>query len=244
MTDELFHDPLLRVDEAAVERYCESFEIVGGVAQAAKLVLRRGQSMWVQRGGLLSYSPGIEWALRIPGGAAKALGRMLGGAGLALTHVTCQRERGMVTVSANHAGRLATWDLSRGPIVCTRGSLVAAVGEVDIDVTVARSPGAALFGGAGLFLQRISGNGIAIVHGAGDFIEEQLRMGETLLVSSGNLAVFSASVQYDVRGVGGCLKVLFGGEGLFMTQLRGPGWVMLQTMKKQSPARRQMQRDV
>src|SRR5690606_21002599 len=92
--------------------------------------------------------------------------------------------------------------------------------------------GAMFFGGAGLFLQKLSGRGIAIVHGAGDFIEHRLDPGEKLLVSTGNLAVFSAEVRYGVRGVGGCRKVLFGGEGLFMTELTGPGWVMLQSLKK------------
>jgi uncharacterized protein (AIM24 family) len=122
--------------------------------------------------------------------------------------------------------------LRRGPIICTRGAFVAAVGEVDISVTVARSAGAALFGGAGLFLQRLSGTGVVFVHGSGDFIERQLGPGEKLLVSTGHLAVFSASVSYDIRGVGGCWKMLFGGEVLFMTELTGPGWVMLQSLKE------------
>ena len=81
----------------------------------------------------------------------------------------------------------------------------------------------------------------ALLHGAGDFVEHRLRPNEPLLVSTGNLAVFSDSVRYDIRGVGGCRKLLFGGEGLFMTELRGPGWVMLQTMKKPSSRRRRTQ---
>jgi uncharacterized protein (AIM24 family) len=109
---------------------------------------------------------------------------------------------------------------------------LAALGDVDIEVTVARSAGAALFGGAGLFMQKLSGTGIVLIHGAGDFIEKQLAPGEKLLVSTGNLAVFSADVNYNVRSVGGCLKSIFGGEGLFMTEMSGPGWVMLQSLKK------------
>jgi uncharacterized protein (AIM24 family) len=145
-----------------------------------------------------------------------------------------------VVLTANQPGRLATWDLDRGGIVCTSGSFVAALGDVDIDVTVARSAGAMFFGGAGLFMQKLRGTGIAIVHGSGDFHEHQLGPGEKILVSTGNLALFSEGTKYDIKGVGGCLKSLFGGEGLFMTQLTGPGWVMLQSLKK-LPAQRQMQ---
>ncbi len=227
--------------EARLDEYCESASIEGVIAQNARLSLKRGQNLWVSRGGLLAYTEGIDWQLRIPGDAAKAVGRMLAGEGLALTYVTAQRPGAEVLLTANKPGKLATWDLSRGPIICTRGSFVAAVGEVDINVTMARSAGAAFFGGAGLFLQKLSGRGVAFVHGSGDFIERQLKPGEKLLVSSGHLAVFSASVGYDIRGVGGCRKILFGGEGLFMTELTGPGWVMLQSLKETPVRARQPQ---
>ena len=94
------------------------------------------------------------------------------------------------------------------------------------------------FGGAGLFLQKLSGTGVVVVHGAGDLVEHHLKTRERLLVSTGNLAFFSARVRYDVRGVGGCFKALAGGEGLFMTELTGPGWVMLQSLKTQPATKR------
>ena len=194
--------------------------------------LRRGQTLWASKGSLLAYEEGIDWTLKVPGGAGKAVSRMLSGETASLTHINCQRDGAGLTLGANQAGRLVTWDLSQGPIVCTSGSFVAALGDVDIDVTMARKAGAAFFGGAGLFMQRLSGDGIAVLHGSGDFIEKQLGPHDKILVSTGNLAVFSAEVDYDIRAVGGCLKSIFGGEGLFMTELSGPGWVMLQSMKK------------
>lgn len=223
---------LMSLETDELSHYCRSIAIEGVIAQTVHIQLNRGQSMWASSGSLLAYDPGIDWSLRVPGGAGKALGRMMSGEGAALTHVTARQDGAGVVLSANQPGRLATWDLSRGGIVCTSGSFVGALGGVDIDVTVARSAGAAFFGGAGLFLQRLSGSGIAIVHGAGDFVEKRLAPGERLLVSTGNLALFSADVSYGVRGVGGCRKTLFGGEGLFMTELTGPGWVMLQSLKK------------
>ncbi|MEL6152012.1 MAG: AIM24 family protein [Chloroflexota bacterium] len=89
-----------------------------------------------------------------------------------------------------------------------------------------------MFGGAGLFLQKISGIGKVLVHGSGDFFQHNLGAGEELTVSTGNLAAFAASVDYNIRGVGGCRKMLFSGEGLFMTHLQGPGRVLLQTLKR------------
>lgn len=232
MTDESVLDALITLEKDEIARYCAGMSVDGVIAQTTTITLNRGQQLWVSRGALLSYSDGIDWALRIPGGATKAIGRMMSGAGAALVHVTSRVDGATVVLSANQPGRLATWDLSKGAIICTHGSFVAALGDADISVTMARSPGAMLFGGAGLFLQKMSGSGIAVVHGAGDFIEKHLDPGEKLLVSTGNLAVFSADVSYGVRGVGGCGKMIFGGEGLFMTELTGPGWVMLQSLKK------------
>lgn len=224
-------DALLTLETEELASYCRDISIDGVIAQVLSLTLDKGQTMWVSRGGLLAYQ-GVHWNLRVPGGAGKAVGRMLSGEGASLVHVTADTDGATVKVAANQPGRLATWDLSRGPIICTSGAFVAALGDVDIDVTMARSAGAMAFGGAGLFLQKLSGDGIAVVHGAGDFMPVELAVGEKLLVSTGNLAVFSGSVEYGVRGTGGCLKGVFGGEGLFVTELTGPGWVMLQSLKK------------
>lgn len=220
----------LERDELA--RYCRSISIDGVIAQSASLELDRGQTLWASKGSLLGYSPGIDWSLKIPGGAGKAVSRMLSGEGISLTYVESQQDRSSVVLGANQPGQLVTWDLSRGPIVCSSGAFVGALGDVDIDVKVARKAGAAFFGGGGLFMQRLSGDGIAIIHGAGDFIERRLAPGEKLLVSTGNLAVFSGDVDYDIRRTGGCLKSIFGSEGFFMTEMTGPGWVMLQSLKK------------
>lgn len=222
---------LLTLEEAELARYCKAISVDGVIAQVLNLKLSKGQNLWVSRGGLLAYQ-GIDWHLAVPGGAGKAIGRMMSGEGAALTKVTATQDDASVVISANQPGKLATWDLDKGDIICTSGSFVAALGDVDINVTMARSAGAMFFGGAGLFMQRLSGSGIAVVHGAGDFVPVQLAEGESVLVSTGNLAVFSGGVTYGIRRTGGCMKSIFGGEGIFMTELKGPGWVMLQSLKK------------
>lgn len=223
---------LQTLETAELANYVESIEIQGTIAQFANLRLKKGQGMWCSRGSLLAYDDSVRWQLKVPGGAGKALGRMMAGEGAALTWVQSDKTGARVVITNNAPGRLLTWDLDRGPITCTSGSFVAALGQVDIDVTMARRAGAAFFGGAGLFLQKLSGSGVVIVHGSGDFHMVELAAGEKLLVSSGNLAVFSSDTDYNVRGVGGCTKTLFGGEGLFMTELTGPGWVGLQSLKR------------
>ena len=94
-------------------------------------------------------------------------------------------------------------------------------------------------GTGGALRRSLSGEGLALT-----FLETKaedqyalLAANEELLVSTGNLAAFSADVDYDIRGVGGFRRMIFGGEGLFMTNLRGPGRVLLQTLKRNAGAK-------
>jgi uncharacterized protein (AIM24 family) len=90
--------------------------------------------------------------------------------------------------------------------------------------------GAGLFGGEGFFLQRLQGNGMAFVHAGGTFIERDRAADEVLRVDTGCLVAFSEKVDYDIQFVGGFTNALFGGEGLFLARLNGPGKVYLQSL--------------
>lgn len=210
------------------------FHISGEIAQYVRLELEVGESIWASNGALMAYSDGVEWDLRIPGGVGGALKRSLSGEGVTLTYIQTQQSNQYALLVSKEPGHITTWDLSDGPVLTTRGSFLAAWGDIDISVTVARRAGAALFGGAGLFLQRVTGSGTVLIHGSGDFDERWLDAGEQMMVSTGNLAAFSDKVDYAIHGVGGIGKVLFSGEGLFMTRLSGPGRVLLQSLKRKT----------
>lgn len=90
--------------------------------------------------------------------------------------------------------------------------------------------GAGFFGGEGFILQKLSGGGLAFLHASGTLHEVELRGGESLRVDTGCLVAFQASVTYDIQMVPGVKTALFGGEGLFLVHLTGPGKVILQTL--------------
>lgn len=210
------------------------YEIHGELAQHAVLTFEANETCWAAKGGIMSYTDGIEWALRVPGGISGAVGRVFAGEGIALSHLRATEARARASLASNQPGKIFVWEPAGGPVLTTRGSFLAAWGNVAINVTIARRAGAAFFGGAGLFLQRISGSGTVLIHGSGDLDDRTLAPGESLTVSTGHLAAFAASIDYDIRYVGGVRKVLFGGEGLFMTRLTGPGRVLLQTLKRRN----------
>ncbi|WP_129677001.1 TIGR00266 family protein [Candidatus Chloroploca sp. Khr17] len=211
------------------------YTIIGTIAQRARLDFAPGEAVWLSKGALMAYSPGIEWRPRVPGGLGGALRRSLAGEGISLTYAETTQAGQFALIASNAPGHITEWDLADGPVLATRGSFLAAWGsDVDITVVIARRAGAAFFGGAGLFLQRISGEGKVLLHGSGDFDRRQLAQNETLLVSTGNLAAFADSVDYDIQTVGSVGRAFFGGEGIFMTRLQGPGTVLLQSLKRGS----------
>ena len=207
------------------------YQIRGSIAQYVTLEPDRSEVIWASNGSLMSYSQAINWRLSVPGGVSAALKRSLSGEGISLTQISATAPQQEVKLSANSPGHIMPWQIENAAVITTRGSFLAAWGDIDISVTVARRAGAALFGGAGLFLQRIQGTGTVLVHGRGDLEERILKTGEQLFVSTGNLAAFAAEVDYDIQAVGSVRKFLFAGEGLFLTRVSGPGKVILQSLK-------------
>ena len=90
--------------------------------------------------------------------------------------------------------------------------------------------GAGFFGGEGFIMQKLSGKGFAFIEIDGSCVEKNLGNGEKLIVSTGHVAGFEATVSMDIQTVGGFKNTVFGGEGIFHTVLTGPGKVYLQTM--------------
>ncbi len=209
------------------------FTIDGTVAQSVSLAFATGETIWASKGSIIAYTTGLTWDVKVPGGVAAALKRSLSGEGIALTRIEATSGGQSVTLGANSAGHIEEWDLdASGPVLTTRGAFLAAWGkEINITVAMARRPGAALFGGVGLVLQRIEGSGKVLVHGRGDFRTVELGKNEELRVSTGNLAAFSDRIDYNIESVGSLKKTFFSKEGFFMTRLTGPGTLLLQTMK-------------
>lgn len=211
------------------------YKISGDIAQTVRLEPDGEEAVWVSKRSLLAYTAGVDWELKVPGGLEGAVRRSFSGEGVSLNYLTVEGPDEHAVVGANSPGHVQVWDLAEGPVVTTKGSFLAAWGDdIDIDVTVARKAGAAFFGGAGLFLQKVSGTGHVLIHGSGGFLEQRLLDGEEITVSTGNLAAFADGVDYDIQGVSGVRRIFFGGEGLFMTRLRGPGRVLLQSLKRRS----------
>ncbi|MBI3117647.1 MAG: AIM24 family protein, partial [Candidatus Hydrogenedentes bacterium] len=140
--------------------------------------------------------------------------------------------KGRLAFAAPYPGKIIPLDLSKegGVFMCQKDAFLCAAAGVEIEIAFTKKIGAGLFGGEGFILQRLRGDGLAFIHAGGTIIEKTLAAGETLRVDTGCLAAFAPSVSYDIQMVGGFKNALFGGEGIFLAKLTGPGKIYLQTL--------------
>jgi uncharacterized protein (AIM24 family) len=61
-------------------------------------------------------------------------------------------------------------------------------------------------------------------------VRRTLQPGQTLLVDTGCVVAYTPSVDFEIQYVGKIKTALFGGEGLFLAKLSGPGEVWLQSL--------------
>ena len=135
-----------------------------------------------------------------------------------------------ITCASTMPGNIVMLNAEDGPYICQKSAFLVAHSGVHLEMFTVPGLKTGLFGGEGFLLQEISGNGLAFLEVDGSVREIELAPGEKLKVDTGNVAVFEKSVTYSVETVKGFKNILFGGEGLFLTTVEGPGKVWLQTM--------------
>jgi uncharacterized protein (AIM24 family) len=137
-----------------------------------------------------------------------------------------------VAFASPYPGKIVAMHLDElgGEIICQKDSFLAAAKGTEVSVAFQKRIGVALFGGEGFIMQRLRGDGIALIHAGGTLMEKVLAPGEMLKLDTGCLVALQPSVQYDIQMVGGFKNTLFGGEGMFLATLTGPGKVWLQSL--------------
>jgi len=115
-------------------------------------------------------------------------------------------------------------------LICQKDAFLCAARGVQIGIAFQKKVGVGLFGGEGFIMQRLTGDGIALVHAGGTLMHRTLSQGEVLKLDTGCLVALTPSVNYDIQFVGGFKNTIFGGEGLFFATLTGPGEVWLQSL--------------
>ncbi|MCK5322363.1 MAG: TIGR00266 family protein [Candidatus Aenigmarchaeota archaeon] len=208
-----------------------NYQIRGTVLQVADIQLSENESVYTEKGGMSWMSPNIKMETNTKGGLLKGVGRMFAGESLFMTTYTCTSGTGMISFSSEFPGKIIPMQLKEGQtIICQKDSFMVAQNSVTLAVEFQKKFGAGLFGGEGFILQKITGPGTALLEIAGEVTEYTLSEGQTLKINPGHIAFFDPTVKYSITKVKGIKNVFFGGEGLFLATIEGPGKVWLQSM--------------
>ena len=218
------------------------FTIQGDNLQVARLKLKPNQEVYAEAGKMLYKTANVAWETRMTGQSIgeKILGAMkrkLMGESLFLTYFHANGE-GEVGFAGNYPGRIQVFDLAAGQsVLVQRDGFLCAQPTVQLNVALVKKLGAGFFGGEGFILERLTGPGKVFIHGGGDFVEFPLAAGQVLQVDTGCIVAFEEGVDYDIQLAGGIKTAIFGGEGLFLATLTGPGRVIVQSMTLQKMRR-------
>nr|WP_261362013.1 TIGR00266 family protein [Humisphaera borealis] len=220
------------------------YEIFGNEMQYVEVTLDPGEMALAEPGGMMFMEPGIVMqtvfgdpsAPQQQGFLGKLMTagkRMVTGESLFMSTFTNQGHgRQKIAFAAPYPGKIIPIHLEQhqGELICQKDSFLAAARGVSIAIAFQKKIGVALFGGEGFIMQRLTGEGIALLHAGGTIMERVLQPGETLRVDTGCIVAMQRSVQYDIQFTGGFKNSLFGGEGLFLATVTGPGKVWLQSL--------------
>ena len=211
------------------------YTIQGDNLQIARLRLKPGQEVYAEAGKMVYKTANVQWETRMSGSTLGeklwgALRRTVTGESLFLTYFRADTD-GEVGFAGSYPGRIQVFDLKPGQsILAQRDAFVVAQPSVQFNVALVKRLGAGFFGGEGFILEKFTGPGAVFIHAGGDFVEFDLASGQTLQVDTGCIVAFDESVEYDIQFVGGIKTAIFGGEGLFLATLTGPGHVVIQSM--------------
>lgn len=207
------------------------FEIFGETLPAVTIYLDKGEGIYTQSGGMSWMTDGIRMETNAKGGLLKGLGRVLSGESLFMATYTAEQPEQYITIASSFPGTIKCLELDGSlDYICQKNAFLCAQEQVVLSAYTVKGMTGGLFGGEGFILQRLHGTGCAFVELDGSVREITLAPGEKLKVDTGNVAMFESTVGYAVETVKGFKNMLFGGEGLFLTTLTGPGKVYLQTI--------------
>ena len=218
------------------------YQIVGTTLQAVIIQLEPGQTIYSESGGMSWMSGNIAYNTTTGGGGLGGMfKRAISGESRFIVDYTCTGGRGMIAFASEFPGKIVPLHLGPGQeVIAQKDAFMCAEKSVQLAMHFRRKLGAGLFGGEGFILQKLTGPGVVFVELDGEIVEYTLEPGQLLKVDTGHVAMFEPTVQFDIEMVRGFKNILFGGEGLFLATLRGPGRIWLQTMPAMKLAKRLM----
>jgi uncharacterized protein (TIGR00266 family) len=221
------------------------YEIKGSEMQFVEIELDPGEAAVGEAGSMMFMDAGISMDTVFGDGSQSSggsglFGKLLGagkrlvtGESLFTTVYTNQGSSKLrVAFAAPYPGKILPMDLRAlgGTLICQKDAFLCAARGVSLGIAFQQRLGVGFFGGEGFIMQKLEGDGLAFVHAGGTVVKRELARGQILLVDTGCVVAYTPNVNFEIQYVGKIKTALFGGEGLFLAKMTGPGTVWLQSL--------------
>lgn len=220
------------------------FEIRGSEMQFVEVELDPGEAAIGEAGSMMFMDAGIQMDTVFGDGSQTGgsglLGKLLGAGKRLVTgeslfttiYTNAASTKLRVAFAAPYPGKIVPMDLQQlgGTLICQKDAFLCAARGVALGIYFQQRLSVGFFGGEGFVMQRLDGDGMAFVHAGGTVVKRELRPGQTLLVDTGCIVALTPSVNFEIQYVGKVKTALFGGEGLFLAKVTGPGTLWLQSL--------------
>lgn len=205
--------------------------IVGEDLPVVICKLKAGETVLTENGGMSWMDSGITMKTTTNGGIMKGLGRALAGESIFMNTYTAEKDDVEIAFASCFPGEILEFNLNEGEtIIAQKRAFLCADNTVDISMHFRKKIGAGFFGGEGFIMQKMTGPGKVFLEIDGSLVKKELQAGEKLKIDNGHLAAMTSNVDLNIETVKGVKNIVFGGEGLFLTTLEGPGTVWIQSM--------------
>jgi uncharacterized protein (TIGR00266 family) len=215
------------------------YHIMGTVQQTLLVNLQPNQVIYSDTGAMSWLTPSVLMKTNAGGGLGSMFRRAVSGASAFIIDFAAVHEPGQVAFSADFPGKILAFELEQQQsIIMHNHAFICAEKSVQLDVFLTRKLRAGFFGGEGFILQKLTGPGMVFAELDGDAVEFHLQPGQVMKVEPGYLAMFDNTVSFDIEMIKGLSNMLFGGEGLFLSTLTGPGRIWLHSLSPSKVAHR------
>ena len=207
------------------------YQIIGEPLPVLICDLNAGETVITEAGAMSWMTGNMVMETTSGGGVGKIFGRMLSGETLFQNKYTAKGQQGQIGMSSRIPGSIRAYEITPNrTLVVQKGGFLAGTEGIELSIHFKKKIGASIFGGEGIVMQKISGQGTVFIEIDGYAVDYDLEKGEKVIVDTGYVAVMDETCTMDIVTVPGVKNMLFGGEGVFNTVVTGPGKIVLQTM--------------
>ena len=206
------------------------WKLQGTVMQMLNVELEPGETITSESGKMVYMSDNVRMQTKAKGGIWAAIKRKFAGESFFLVEFSPEGGKGIIGFGSEFPGKIIPLKLKEGQEIIAQKDAYLCSKDAEFDASFTRKIGAGFLGGEGLILLKLKGPGQVFMNVGGEVTEITLNPGQKLRIDTGCLAAFDANMDYSVERMRGIKNIIWGGEGLFLATISGPGRVWIQSM--------------